>query len=176
MNQNADPGRQKWPINQQRVRKICLLSRLTVPGWSFTLVLCEGLWWSCLALTGYPALLDSDAKKVLGKKSERLLTDNSPYMLLLATLSYMFPFHQCCGSIKFWYGSGSADPYLWLMDPASDPDADPDPGLETVNKKFFFSTFLKHKSERSHKTVESVFFLLFLFDDKRIRIRIRIND
>jgi hypothetical protein len=21
-------------------------------------------------------------------------------------------FYQCCGSMKFWYGSGSADPYL----------------------------------------------------------------
>jgi hypothetical protein len=20
--------------------------------------------------------------------------------------------HQCCGSVTFWYGSGSADPYL----------------------------------------------------------------
>jgi hypothetical protein len=24
---------------------------------------------------------------------------------------------QCCGSVTFWYGSGSADPYLWLTDP-----------------------------------------------------------
>ncbi len=22
------------------------------------------------------------------------------------------PYQQCCGSMKFWYGSGSADPYL----------------------------------------------------------------
>ncbi len=28
---------------------------------------------------------------------------------------------QCCGSVPFWYGSGSADPCLWLMDP--------DPGI-----------------------------------------------
>jgi hypothetical protein len=28
---------------------------------------------------------------------------------------------QCCGTKKFWYGSGSGDPYLWLMGP--DPDA-----------------------------------------------------
>jgi hypothetical protein len=27
--------------------------------------------------------------------------------------------------MKFWYGSGSADPYLRLMDP--DPDSNPDP-------------------------------------------------
>jgi hypothetical protein len=24
---------------------------------------------------------------------------------------------QCCGSMTFWGGSGSADPCLWLMDP-----------------------------------------------------------
>jgi hypothetical protein len=23
--------------------------------------------------------------------------------------------YQCCGFMKFWYGSGSADPYFWLM-------------------------------------------------------------
>jgi len=26
---------------------------------------------------------------------------------------------QCCGSVTFWYGSGSADPYHWLTDPDS---------------------------------------------------------
>ncbi len=33
--------------------------------------------------------------------------------------------------MKFWYGSGSGDPYLCLMDPDldSDPDADPDPAI-----------------------------------------------
>ncbi len=30
---------------------------------------------------------------------------------------------QCCGSMTFWYGSGYADPCLWLMDP--DPAQDP---------------------------------------------------
>jgi hypothetical protein len=31
---------------------------------------------------------------------------------------------QCWGSVTFWYGleSGSADPYLWLMDPDPAPD------------------------------------------------------
>ncbi len=54
-------------------------------------------------------------------------------------------FNQCCGSMKFWYGSGSADPYLWIMDPDSDPDADPDPAifvtgsdLQDVSKKLPF--------------------------------------
>ncbi len=48
------------------------------------------------------------------------------------------PGSQCCGSMTFWCGSGSADPCLWLMDP--DPDADPDPSifiidLQDANKK-----------------------------------------
>ncbi len=46
---------------------------------------------------------------------------------------------QCCGSMKFWYGFGSADPYIWLID----PDVDPDPAifvsdLQDVNKKQIF--------------------------------------
>ncbi len=28
---------------------------------------------------------------------------------------------QCCGSMTFWCGSGSADPCLWLMGPDPDP-------------------------------------------------------
>jgi hypothetical protein len=31
------------------------------------------------------------------------------------------PIEQCCGSITFWYGSGSAEPYQWLTDPDSNP-------------------------------------------------------
>jgi hypothetical protein len=50
---------------------------------------------------------------------------------------------QCCGSMPFWGGSGSADPFLLLMDPdpaifvidlqgaskkiISDPEQDPEP-------------------------------------------------
>jgi hypothetical protein len=39
--------------------------------------------------------------------------------------------NQCCGSVTFWYGSGSADPYFLLTDPDSDPDPTPapDPGI-----------------------------------------------
>ncbi len=41
-----------------------------------------------------------------------------------ATRVYMWHHkQQCCGSMKFWLGSGSADPFLWLMVP--DPDLDP---------------------------------------------------
>jgi hypothetical protein len=45
---------------------------------------------------------------------------------------------QCPGSVTFWYGFGSADPYHWLTDP------DPDPALflsafQYINKKSFFT-------------------------------------
>ncbi len=48
--------------------------------------------------------------------------------------------NQCCGSVTFWYGSGSADSRLWLMDP------DPDPAifvtdLQDANKKQLFSAY-----------------------------------
>ncbi len=33
-----------------------------------------------------------------------------------------FRSRQCCGSMTFWCGSGSADPCLWLMNPDADPD------------------------------------------------------
>ncbi len=32
---------------------------------------------------------------------------------------------QCWGSVTFWWGSGSSDSYLWLMDPNPIPDATP---------------------------------------------------
>jgi hypothetical protein len=97
---------------------------------------------------------------------------------------------QCCGSMTFWCGSGSADPCLWLLDP--DPDPDPDPSifiiyLQNANKKrikkksscillfegTFTSFFKDKKSKRSHNTVEIKGFLTYLLNDKRIRIRIR---
>jgi hypothetical protein len=78
---------------------------------------------------------------------------------------------HCCVSMKFWYESGSADPYLRLMD----PDADPDPAifvsdLQDVPIFFFayyflkvhFHNFSKKKSYRSHKTVGiNVFLTIF---------------
>ncbi len=46
-------------------------------------------------------------------------------------------FLQCCGSMTYWCGSGSADPCLWPMDP------DPDPAILVIdlpdaNKKLIF--------------------------------------
>ncbi len=37
-------------------------------------------------------------------------------MVLVVTL------YQCSGSVTVWYGSGFADPYLWLTDPDPDPN------------------------------------------------------
>jgi hypothetical protein len=42
----------------------------------------------------------------------------------LCVLKVLF-WRQCWGSVTFWCGSGSADPYLWLMDPDPYPTLDP---------------------------------------------------
>ncbi len=55
-------------------------------------------------------------------------------------------YRQCSGSMTFWWGSGSADPCLWLMD----PDSDPDPAIFVIDLqnaykklflKFIFSAY-----------------------------------
>jgi len=52
---------------------------------------------------------------------------------------------QCWGSMTFWLGSGSPDPYLLLMDPDSDPDTTPEPTPFFIDfkdaKKYFFANF-----------------------------------
>jgi hypothetical protein len=89
---------------------------------------------------------------------------------LLTVHRLFFTLIQCYGSMKFWYGSGSADPYLRLMDP------DPDPAilisdLQTAIIFFslgfllllfestFTSFFKDKKAKRSHKTVGMKVFL-----------------
>jgi hypothetical protein len=34
---------------------------------------------------------------------------------------------QCCGSVTFWHGSGSADRCIRITETDSDPDLDPTP-------------------------------------------------
>jgi len=48
--------------------------------------------------------------------------------------------NQCSGSLRFWYGSGSSDPYLRLTDADADPYQNLQ-GLKDAKKYFFF--FLK---------------------------------
>jgi hypothetical protein len=99
--------------------------------------------------------------------------------------------NQYCGSMTFWCGSGSrsADPCLWLMDP--DPGSGscyfrhrPSRCQQKTNLFFNFfclilfegtvTSFFKDKmSKRVTKQQDSRFFLLFLHNDRRIRIRIR---
>ncbi len=72
---------------------------------------------------------------------------------------------QCCGSMTFWYGSGSVDQCLWQMDP--------DPAIFAIDLqdannncfktsfsayyhtswRYIYITFQRKKSEWSHKTV-----------------------
>ncbi len=49
---------------------------------------------------------------------------------------------QCWGSVTFWCGSGSPDPYLWLIDP--DPTSEPTLSSLTLRmqKKYFSQIFL----------------------------------
>ncbi len=66
------------------------------------------------------------------------------FLQLLITFSFKFnyPPHQCCGSVTFWYGSGSADLNLWFTD--SDPTSDPAiffSDLQDGNQKFCFLLF-----------------------------------
>ncbi len=99
---------------------------------------------------------------------------------------------QCCGSMTFWDGSGSADPCLWLMDP------DPDPAifvidLQDASKKLIFCHaifsadyflrvhlhhFSKIKSQKESQISRNQGFsyYLFLHGDRRIRIRIHTSD
>jgi hypothetical protein len=81
---------------------------------------------------------------------------------------------QCCG---FWYGSGSADPCLRPMDP--DPAIfvldlqDANKKLLSISAYYFLNVHLHDFSEiKSHKEVKV--FVLFLLDDRRIRIWSRI--
>jgi hypothetical protein len=97
---------------------------------------------------------------------------------------------QCCGSVTFWYGSGSgsADPYPKVTDLDSDPDLTLNPalivsGFQDVDKnKFLFLSFLdfyflkvhlnqssKIKSHNKPQNSRNQFFLTFLLDDGRIR-------
>ncbi len=82
---------------------------------------------------------------------------------------------QSCGPMTSWYGSGSA--CLWLI------DTDPDPAifvicLQDANKKIIFVkvflliSFFEGTFTSFFKDKKSRFVLLFLLDDRRIRIRI----
>ncbi len=56
-------------------------------------------------------------------------------------------FQQCCGSVTFWYGSGSADPCLLLLDP--------DPAIfvivrQNAKKNNLFSKFLQNTIFKVH--------------------------
>ncbi len=109
---------------------------------------------------------------------------------LLALLHHLNRRPVWCGSMTFWYGFETADPYLWLMDPDSNP-VFVSVTFKTSIKNYFFSLsffsfyFLKihiHNCSKitSHKEVTkqyvSMFFLLFLLGDRRIQIWIYISD
>ncbi len=81
---------------------------------------------------------------------------------------------QCCGSMKFWYGSGSGSAGPYGTSTLMDPDADPDPAifvsdLQDVGEKIFglllfkgtFTSFFKDKkSQRRWNQCFSYYFCL----------------
>jgi hypothetical protein len=79
------------------------------------------------------------------------------------------PYLQCWGSVTFWCGagSGSPDPYLWLMDPVPDRD----PTLNTtpffivlrMQKIFLFSYFFLITCPQAHHLQSKNFNYLLKF-------------
>ncbi len=85
---------------------------------------------------------------------------------------------QCWGSVTFWYGSVSSDPYLWLTNPDADLGGPKTYGSYGSGCGFGKLVHLHHSSKiKSHKEVTKQYkprvFLLFLFDGGRILSRIR---
>jgi hypothetical protein len=68
--------------------------------------------------------------------------------------------YQCSGSMNVWFGSGTADPCLWLTNPDSDLDSDPDPQLDADPDPYFFVIDLQ---EANKKHIFFEVFLLFTF-------------
>ncbi len=68
------------------------------------------------------------------------LKDEKAYGKQFNTVKYV-DYIQYSGSVIFWYGSGSSDPYLWLMDPTPDPVLFVSK-LQNVKKNFFSSKCL----------------------------------
>jgi hypothetical protein len=77
-----------------------------------------------------------------------------------------YPLQQCWGSMTFWCGSGSPDPYLGLMD--QDPDSTPDLtpffiDFKDAKKIFFLFFFIITCPEAHHLQSKKFNFLLKLF-------------
>ncbi len=56
---------------------------------------------------------------------------------------------QCCGSVTYWYGSGSGDQCQGL----TDPDSDPDPGLFLLIRYFLKVRLVYSSKIKSHKEI-----------------------
>jgi len=76
---------------------------------------------------------------------------------------------QCCGSVTFWYGPGSSNPYLWL----TNPDADPG-GIKTYGSGSGTPAHFHNSSKiKSHQPEEIKVFLAIFAWCGRIRSRIQ---
>ncbi len=64
------------------------------------------------------------------------------YVVRYRTQSHCKSKTSVADPLKFWRGLGSADPYLWLMDPDPNPPAIFVSDLQNINKKLFVLSFL----------------------------------
>ena len=152
------------------------------------------LGWNRIRIRGFMPLTNGSGSFYLSHWPSRCQQKTNFFLKVIVVITLWR--YQCCGSMTFWggSGSGSSDPCLWLMDP------DPDPGSGSCyirhwpsrcqqennfwTQFFLLITFWSHiyiifqrlKVKKSHKIVGIKFFLIFLHDDRRIRIRSHTSD
>ncbi len=63
------------------------------------------------------------------------------YRVITVTYIIALGKNQCWGSVTFWRGSGSPDPYLWLMDPNPTPFFSDFKDAKKIFLYFFLETF-----------------------------------
>ncbi len=79
--------------------------------------------------------------------------ENLRNLVTIRTRSRCFSSKQCWGSVTFWCGSGSPDPYLWLMDLDPALDSDPDPTPSCIDfKDVWWRTHCSRWLSRRHVT------------------------
>ncbi len=109
------------------------------------LILClSGLWWKSWSCSWWRL----NSRKLCSPSSSIMRSDFSYFL-------YGIPKHRSgvrgmLWVVTCWRGSGSADPYLWLMDP--DPTPDPAPFFSDFKdeRKLIFSTFFPLTHSQAH--------------------------
>jgi hypothetical protein len=98
-------------------------------------------------------ILTAILRKQANPKNRKYNAVQSSTPLYTHCLENNYPRKHCSGSVIFWYGSGSKDPYLLLRDPGLAPDpAIFVSDLQDPNKKKKFLS-QKGRSERAEEEI-----------------------